>query len=58
MRIDEECINYNALRLIERISYAIQEIDLEDEEKWAARYLYEIQGICELAEELKGVLKV
>ena len=56
--IDNSTIDEMAMALITKIGYAINEIDVEEDKEWALRCVYEIQGICELAEELKGALRV
>lgn len=53
MRITEECINHNAVRLIGEISATLFELNEMD----AALALAEIEGIEALAAALKEVLR-
>lgn len=54
MKITEECINHNALRLIEEIADHIYETSDGD---WQKMSLGEIAGIIDLARVLKEVLR-
>ena len=55
MKITEDCINHNALRLIEEIVQNIYETSDGD---WQKMSLGEIAGIIDLARTLKEVLTV
>lgn len=59
MKIDEACINHNAMRLIKEEIGAMYDIDInaEDGKAWLLEMSGNINGICKLAEELKKVLK-
>ena len=60
MKIDESCINYNALRLIEEIvtnAYDVSGGEVSDDH-WRLMVLGEISGIIDLARALKEVLEV
>ena len=58
MKIDENCINHNALNLIKDItSFAYDTLGESQKDKLTRdAYLYSIQGIVEFAELLKEVL--
>ena len=53
MKIDEECINHNIVRLADEISSHAYEYENEQECRMA---LASIAGICDLARALKEVL--
>lgn len=55
MKITEECINHNALRLIAEI--AREAWNVWSDERDAVKYLTHIDGIINLADALKEVLK-
>ena len=60
MKIDEGCINHNALRLIEEIvtnAYDVSGGEVSDDH-WRSMVLGEISGIIDLARALKEVLEV
>lgn len=61
MRINEECINHNAVRLIKDLlesRYDLIEEDKQDQERgYLLMTLGEIAGIIEMAEVMKEVLK-
>ena len=60
MKIDESCINHNALRLIEEIvtnAYDVSGGEVSDDH-WQLMVLGEISGIIDLARALKEVLEV
>lgn len=60
MKIDEGCINHNALRLIEEIvthAYDVSGGEVSDDH-WRLMVLGEISGIIDLARALKEVLEV
>lgn len=59
MKIDESCINHNALRLIHELASDVYENVSPEEGFDNARIekLGEIRGICVLATALKDVLK-
>lgn len=54
MKIDESCINHNAVKLIHEITSSIYESDSEYDKDMM---LGEIAGIIDLANELKEVLE-
>jgi hypothetical protein len=58
MKVDEACINHNALRLIQREVAQFPKFINQDEECESIRLaaLGEIRGVCVLAEALKEVL--
>lgn len=58
MKIDESCINHNALRLIQELASDVYENTSHEEGFDNARIekLGEILGICVLAKALKDVL--
>ena len=55
MKITEDCINHNALRLIEEI---VQNIYESPDGDWQKMSLGEIAGIIDLARTLKEALAV
>lgn len=60
MKVDESCINHNALRLIEEIvtnAYDVSGGEVSDDH-WRLMVLGEISGIIDLARALKEVLEV
>ena len=59
MKIDESCINHNALRLIHEKVSGLYEYtdDNTDFENMRLAILGEIRGICTLTEVLKEVLQ-
>jgi hypothetical protein len=61
MRINEECINHNAVRLIKDLlesRYDLIEEDKQDQELgYLIMTLGEIAGIIEMADAMKEVLK-
>ena len=59
MKIDESCINHNALRMIsESVSELYDYTDSKEEfDNIRLAVLGEIRGICTLAETLKEVLR-
>lgn len=58
MKITEESINHNALRLIAEVSSTTWDYTgEEDGDSWRRQTLAYIDGICCFAEELKKVLK-
>ena len=56
MKIDEGCINYNAVRLIDELTESIYEYPQENDVFYKMT-LAEIRGVLNLASELKTVLK-
>lgn len=56
MKITEDCINHNAFRLIDEITFYMYEAP-EQDEKIVFAQLAEIRGICEMANVMKEVLK-
>jgi hypothetical protein len=61
MKIDEECINHNAVRLIKDLLESRYELIEEDKQNQERGYLLmtigEIAGIIEMADVMKEVLK-
>lgn len=59
MKIDESCINHNALRLIgDMVSELYEFTDANDDmERLRIATLGEIRGICQMADTMKEVLK-
>lgn len=57
MKIDESCINHNVVRLIEEITANIYECNEEEHNADRLVMLGEINGVLNLANELKKVLK-
>lgn len=61
MKIDTECINHNAVRLIKELvesRYDLIEEDKKDQEReYLIMTLGEIAGIIEMADAMKEVLK-
>lgn len=59
MKIDEACINHNAVRLItSKLSTGCDiELGAEDSEAYLLSSLEYIHGICKMAETMKEVLK-
>jgi len=59
MKIDEACINHNAVRIIDDIVSNVWEMSREDESEdhWRLMALGEICGIIDLAKSLKEVLE-
>jgi len=55
MKIDEGCINHNAVRIIEELTDSIYCSDTD--EKWAWMTLANIRGVIDLTKVLKEVLK-
>ena len=61
MKIDESCINHNAVRIIGEMSeniYSFCDGDMEQNRMYMAMTLGEISGVIEMAKALKEVLKV
>lgn len=58
MKIDESCINHNAIRLIEEIASPIYECLDEKDDNTRIAVLGGINGILDLARVLKEVLKI
>lgn len=59
MKIDESCINNNALRLIGEMVSGLYEFTDQDAsmENMRIATLGEIRGICQMADAMKEVLK-
>ena len=61
MKIDEECINHNAVRMIKDLVESRYELIEEDKQNQERGYLLmtigEIAGIIEMADAMKEVLK-
>ena len=60
MRIDESCINHNAVRLIQAVmerKAPVQEQDKESLDKYRFAMLSTIDGILIMAEAMKEALK-
>lgn len=61
MKIDEECINHNAVRMIKELiesRYEMIDIDKKSRERgFLLMTIGEIAGIIEMAEVMKEVLK-
>ena len=61
MRINEECINHNAVRLIKDLLESRYDLIEEDKQNQELGYLImtlgEIAGIIEMADAMKEVLK-
>lgn len=60
MKIDEACINHNAVRIIGELSeniYAFCDGDTEQNRMYMAMTLGEIAGVIDMAKALKGALK-
>lgn len=59
MRIDESCINHNALRLISETVSELYEFteDTTSDDNMRIATMGEIRGICQLADTLKEALK-
>lgn len=57
MKIDEGCIDHNAVNLIEELTEDIYNSNQYTDATCLAMMLAEIKGALELAELLKGVLK-
>jgi hypothetical protein len=61
MKIDIECINHNAVRMIKDLLESRYEMIEEDEQSRECGYMLmtigEIAGIIEMAEAMKEVLK-
>lgn len=61
MKIDEECINHNAVRMIKDLLESRYELIEEDKQSLERGYLLmtlgEIAGIIEMADVMKEVLK-
>jgi hypothetical protein len=60
MRIDEACINHNAVKIIDALSdniYAFCDGDMEQNRMYMAMTLGEIAGVIDMAKALKEVLK-
>ena len=55
MKIDESCINHNAVRLISELN--IWDMFGDEDNGLRIMALGYIQGVCELAEEMKKVIK-
>lgn len=55
MKIDESCIDHNAVRLITELTEGLY--DGGDDPRWAYMTLANIRGVVEMAEVLKEVLK-
>lgn len=58
MKIDETCINHNALKLIGAQILGVYETPSDQQDLECRISLGYIQGVHDLAEALKGVLKV
>ena len=59
MKIDEACIDHNAVRLIKDLTTCLYDIvDGEHDRTFALMTLANIVGIIEMADEMKEVLKV
>lgn len=60
MKIDEGCINHNAVRLIGEMVSELYEFTDDDGDLEHTRIatLGEIRGICQMADAMKEVLKV
>lgn len=59
MKIDENCINHNALRLINDESASAFDISFGEKDSEILLYgsIQYIYGVCKMAESLKEVLK-
>lgn len=59
MKIDESCINHNALRLIGEMVSELYEFTDQDEsmENMRIATLGEIRGICQMADVMKEALR-
>lgn len=61
MKINEECVNHNAVRLIKELVESRYEMIEEDKQNIERGYLLmtigEIAGIIEMADTMKEVLK-
>ena len=61
MKIDEECINHNAVRMIKDLLESRYELIEEDKQNQERGYLLmtigEIAGIIEMADAMREVLK-
>ena len=58
MKITEDCINHNAIRLISENNNPWETCDLKDGDNIRIAMLGYIQGVTDMAEALKEVLKV
>ena len=56
MKIDEDCVNHNALRLIDSAMRGA--IDEEHINEFAIGTFNYIRGICDMANAMKEVLKI
>lgn len=59
MKIDESCINHNAVRLIREMASELYEFTDSDAnmENMRIATLGEIRGICQMADAMKEALK-
>ena len=60
MKINEDCINHNAVRMIKELTESRYDMIMEataDERGYLLMTLGEIAGIIEMAEAMKEVLK-
>ncbi len=59
MKIDESCINHNAVRLVGKMVSELYEFTDQDEsmENMRIATLGEIRGICQMADAMKEVLR-
>lgn len=60
MKIDESCINHNALNLINDLvidSYSMIDCDKDEERGFSLMTIGEIKGVIDLANELKKALR-
>lgn len=57
MKIDESCVNHNAVRLISEITFGLYECVEPESERYLLPMLAEIRGICEMAQAMKEVLR-
>ena len=59
MKIDEACVDHNAVMLIKDLTTCLYDmVDGEHDRTFALMTLANILGVIEMAEELKKVLKV
>lgn len=56
MKIDEGCMNHNAVRLIRDLSIWELCEDTEEDDNLRTMSLGYIRGVCDMADELKKVL--
>lgn len=61
MKINESCVNHNAVRIIRALVKTSYEVIEQEGDKIEREYVLmtigEIAGVCEMAEALKEVLK-